>query len=256
MNLLNILLEKAKKDEIGHFYILEGPYSSSEQSHILKDFVHQFIKRYYQDVEHQNHPVDRMENHPDIIFMGSSSENNNTDYTVEEYEDFVRFFDYTAIQSKRKFAIISEAKKINTHVANRLLKLLEEPYSKVTIFLLNPHKQKLLDTIHSRAIHLRIPNTEKQKQTEEWSTFINQVKTLSLHQFLEEFSKAEKTLDFWTQKVTEWESEQFHDPLAKEALEKWIKLLTEMNAFNQPTATKWTLFYSYLRDHVLPRLSR
>lgn len=50
MNIQDILLKKASLDQLGHFYILET--SAGHDAHkILLNFVHDFIRNYFQKVE-------------------------------------------------------------------------------------------------------------------------------------------------------------------------------------------------------------
>jgi hypothetical protein len=53
-----------------------------------------------------------------------------------------------------------------------------------------------------------------------------------------------------------WESTQNDGALAKNELTEWLKNHQEMEVFNQPTATKWTLFFSHLKSNVFPRLNQ
>ena len=54
--------------------------------------------------------------------------------------------------------------------------------------------------------------------------------------------------------MVKWEAEQLGHVEGKISLTEWLKTLQEMETFHQPSATKWTLFYSYLQKHILPRL--
>jgi len=62
-------------------------------------------------------------------------------------------------------------------------------------------------------------------------------------------------LGYWVNELIKWESEQDNQASAKIELIKWLKSFHEMEVFNQPTATKWALFHSYLKSNVLPRLN-
>jgi hypothetical protein len=260
MNLHDILISKARAAELGHFYILEASGSISENDQVLIDFIHQFIKDYYQKVEGQKHPINQLIDHPDVFVLGQIPTNNeekeNAFFSVDEARELGRFFEFRPVQSKRKFAVITQAHRINSLVANKWLKLLEEPQGESTIFLLNPRRQKLLDTIQSRAIHLRIPVKLPPFDSTNWENFLKELGQSTLSQFLENNVKKTKNIDFWIKELIQWESGQALDAAAKAGFEKWLKNYQEMDTFNQPAATKWTLFYTYIKTHVLPRLSR
>lgn len=251
----DILLAKARAGKLAHFYIVETA-SLEDSASQLMEFVHGFIRNYYQKVEDQKLELKNLMDHPDVLVLGQRDEDKKEAafYSVTEAEELAKFFNYRPLQGKRKFVVIPDAHRINVTVANKWLKLLEEPPQEVTIFLLNPRKMKLLDTIHSRALHLRLPSPIRTEVDPQWNEFLNKVKGLSLASFLEEYSRGEVPLSVWVSELLQWESQRDDAANSKLALERWLKLYEEMEVFHQPTATKWTLFYSHLKDHVLPRL--
>lgn len=248
MSLQETLLQKAKSKGLAHFYIVEGPD--------LLNFTQKFIQNYYAQIENHQFRSTNLMDYPDVFVLGA--QNNDEEekaFTVQDAENFSRFFEFKPVQGQRKFAVITEGHRINTIVANKWLKLLEEPQGESTIFLLNPRGVKLLDTIHSRAIHLRLPPLKTTVNQDEWKEFLAQVKNMNLVQFLETYSRGDKKLEDYLNELLHWEAEQTDQLNAKSALETWLKSYQEMETFHQPTATKWTLFYSYLSKNVLPRAS-
>lgn len=259
MNLHDVLLKKAKNQELGHFYIVETSAPENKAHEILLQFVHNFIRDYYQKVEGHKQGLTNLMDHPDVFVLGNTNteDEEKTDkfFKVEEAEALSRFFEFKPVQGIRKFAVITEGHRINTTVANKWLKLLEEPQGTSTIFLLNPRRQQLLQTIHSRAIHLRLPSKTEDHEFSDWNEFLGDLKKMTLSEFLENYQRGEKDLSHWVNELIRWESEQTDLAHPKEELERWLKRLQEMEIFHQPSATKWTLFYSYLRENVLPRLN-
>lgn len=257
MNIHDILMKKAARNELAHFYIVESSaHEEAAMEHLMK-FTHEFIRDYYQQVEGAKQSLTNLMDHPDVYVLGnlpSTEEKEDGFFTVEESEAFARFFEFKPVQGKRKFAVITEGHRINNIVANKWLKLLEEPQGTSTIILLNPRRQKLLDTIHSRAQHLRLPVSITPTSLDDWKAFLVETKGMSLAQFLDENVKADLDVSYWTNELIRWESEQIDHPECKIALSDWLKKLQEMEIFHQPSATKWTLFYSYLQTHVLPRV--
>lgn len=256
MNLHEILLKKAAKGELAHFYLVETSAPSDEASDLLEDFIHHFIRDYYQKIEGHKQSMNRLMDHPDVFVLGNvkdDEEPEDASFTVLESEALNRFFEFKPVQSKRKFAVITESHRITTVVANKWLKLLEEPNGISTIFVLNPRRQKLLDTIHSRALHLRLPAKPTLGNHDAWNKFLADTKGFTLSPFLEKIPKAYE-LDFLVNELIHWETEQFSRSLGKEALEKWLKTYQEMEIYHQPHATKWTLFFTYLEEQVFPRL--
>jgi DNA polymerase III delta prime subunit len=259
VSLHDILMKKARHNELAHFYLLEANDTQAGNEEALQNFVHEFVRDYYQKIEGHKQSMAHLMDHPDVFIIGNlatTEEPSDSFFTVPESEALARFFEFRPVQSKRKFAIITEAHRINTIVGNKWLKLLEEPQGESTIFMLNPRRQKLLETIHSRAIHLRLQVKSSEKGHEQWQELLSALDSMALSDFLENYSRAEKSLDFWIKELIDWEAEQIDQPSSKIALKEWLTDYQEMKTFNQPTATKWTLFYSYLHQHVLPRLTR
>jgi len=258
MNLHDALMDKARAGRLSHFYILEATGSEAPADGTLQEFIHHFIRDYYQKIEGHKQSINHLMDHPDVFVLGNLTTTEDPEdkfFSVSESESLARFFEFKAVQSKRKFAVITEAHRINALVANKWLKLLEEPFGECTIFLLNPRRQKLLDTLHSRALHLRLMMNHQESNLTEWMEFLGHSKQLSLSQFIEKYSKAERSLTFWVSELIRWESLQTDQLESKDALKDWLKNFQEMEIFHQPTATKWSLFYSYLHEHVLPRAS-
>ncbi|MES2525446.1 MAG: hypothetical protein V4598_00100 [Bdellovibrionota bacterium] len=254
MTIDQILLAKGKSGELAHFYLLETALSEEESAEVLYDFCLNFIRKYFHEVEKQTHPVNTLMDHPDVLVITGVEE--KKDYTVEDAVLMEKFFTWKAVQSQRKFVVIPEAHRLTETLANKWLKLLEEPPVTATIFLLNPRRIKLLPTIQSRALALRLPQKRVKHNESEWIEFLGEMKEMGLSKFLETFSKGERPLSFWMDELLHWETEQLTRMENKSRLERVIKLIEEMNTFNQPAATKWTFFFHHLNDHVLPRLSR
>jgi hypothetical protein len=259
MKLHDILLKKAELQELGHFYIVETAASIEVSHEKLLTFVHDFIREYYQKIEGHKLSLTHLMDHPDVIVIGNTNEDEDDReekfFKVEEAESLNRFFEFKPVQGKRKFAVITEGHRINTTVANKWLKLLEEPQGNSTIFLLNPRGGQLLPTMHSRAIHLRLPTKPETLDFSEWNEMLGNIKEMTLSQFLEKYNKKNQDLSFWVNELIRWEAEQNDKPAPKADLGTWLRSFQEMETFNQPPATKWSLFYSFVRGHVLERLN-
>lgn len=257
MNQFDILLKKAHHQELGHFYIVETSAPEEEAFIHLLNSVHDFIRNYYQKVEGHKQSMVHLMDHPDVYVLGNLQDTDVDDknekfFKVEEAEALSRFFEFKPVQGKRKFAVITEGHRITTTVANKWLKLFEEPQGNSTIFLLNPRGGQLLPTIHSRAIHLRLPFTKTEAEFSDWNEFVSDLKKMTLSQFLENYRG--ENLSYWVNELIRWESEQLDGMDSKDKLSIWLKSFQEMEVFHQPSATKWTLFHSFLTENVLPRV--
>lgn len=257
MSQFDLLLTKAQNQELGHFYIVETSAPESEAFVQLLNSVHDFIRNYYQKVEGHKQTMVHLMDHPDVYVLGNLQDTEDDDknekfFKVEEAEALSRFFEFKPVQGKRKFAVITEGHRINTTVANKWLKLFEEPQGTSTIFLLNPRGGQLLPTIHSRAIHMRLPVKKTSPEFSDWNELVSDLKQMPLSEFLENYRN--ENLSYWVNELIRWEAEESEGMDPKDKLLIWLKTFQEMEVFHQPSATKWTLFHSFLTENVLPRV--
>lgn len=76
--------------------------------------------------------------------------------SVDEVRKMKSFFALSAADGGRRVAIIDSLDELNNAAANAVLKLLEEPPAKVTLFLIAHQPARLLPTIRSRCRELRL----------------------------------------------------------------------------------------------------
>jgi len=75
--------------------------------------------------------------------------------TVDEARKLRNFFALSAADGGRRVVIVDAADEMNPNAANALLKLLEEPPERTTMFLISHQPSRLLPTIRSRCRELR-----------------------------------------------------------------------------------------------------
>ncbi|MCK4712640.1 MAG: DNA polymerase III subunit delta' [Marinosulfonomonas sp.] len=75
--------------------------------------------------------------------------------TVDEARKLRNFFALSAADGGRRVVIVDAADEMNPNAANALLKLLEEPPERTTLFLISHQPSRLLPTIRSRCRELR-----------------------------------------------------------------------------------------------------
>lgn len=256
MKLLETLLSSGRQDKLAHFYILESGKSRAEDA--FKDlhfFAEKFITRYYQEIEKTPMPSSLID-HPDVLWIGSTAygEDTRQSYQVDEAQDLARFLEFKPIQAKRKFVIITEADKVGVTVANKWLKILEEPSQSVTIFMLNSKRIKLLQTLLSRAQSLILPGEWSLEMTKLTELMIDWKKSnLALSQFIDKYKESPKDLNDLIQAVIDWETTQHDEFSDKKALAEFLVMWKESEVFRQSAATRSTLLYAFLKSHILPR---
>lgn len=165
--ILKLLLSKADKNELGHFYHLKLHGNADEESFQkswLTPFLVQILKLSKESSFHN------LINNPDFLLLGRIFEEGqlnsykNSDYTLEEIMPFIQFNNESPWQAPYKISVIFDAERLNSIVSNKLLKTLEEPNKQSLIFLINSTNASLLPTIHSRAITIRLAPFSKDEE--------------------------------------------------------------------------------------------
>lgn len=155
--LLKILNEKWKTKSLGHFYLVESHQDIFDKALAVNQFIHAFLTQVLVSAGKNEAVAEKIlkgKSHPDIFYFGEDQE---APYKVEELEEFFSFNELAPFELKHKFIIFHHAHLLNITIANKLLKILEEPNKNTTIFLLNPRGHELLPTIRSRAIKIKLP---------------------------------------------------------------------------------------------------
>ena len=80
----------------------------------------------------------------------------STQITIDETRKLKGFFQMSAADGGRRAVIVDAADEMNTAAANALLKVLEEPPARTTLFLVTHQPARLLPTIRSRCRMLRL----------------------------------------------------------------------------------------------------
>lgn len=82
---------------------------------------------------------------------------------TEESGNILRKLNLKSFESDYKIMIFWLPEKMNLECANKLLKILEEPYEKTLFLLVSEHPEQLLNTIQSRTQRIHIPPLEKEE---------------------------------------------------------------------------------------------
>ncbi len=119
---------------------------------------------------------------------------------MEDLAELMHFNELAPMSLKHKFIVIYQAHLVSTAIYNKLLKLLEEPNRRTTIFLLNPRGIELMSTIRSRALNLKLPYQQSHAQALPLEVYDQELKNLqtkkvSLAQLLEKMKAQDNTPD-------------------------------------------------------------
>jgi hypothetical protein len=88
----------------------------------------------------------------------------------------------------------------------------------------------------------------------EWNKLLSDIQKMTLSRFLDEYAQSERPLSYWINLLILWESEQKTKGLVKFKLRPFLQNFEEMEIFHQPTATKWTFFYFFVRENLISDL--
>jgi DNA polymerase-3 subunit delta' len=80
--------------------------------------------------------------------------------SAKEADDIIRRLSFKSFETDYKIVIIWQAETMNEQAANKILKILEEPWDKTLFLLLTEHPDRLLRTITSRTQEVTIPKVD------------------------------------------------------------------------------------------------
>lgn len=108
----------------------------------------QYVKNFIKTIlPAKDHKLVELEQHPDILLVRPTGDN----YLIDDLE-------ILSEQSKfirdRYFIVITKADFLTDHVANKLLKLVEEPPQNYHFFLCTSHAALIIPTLRSRCLEI------------------------------------------------------------------------------------------------------
>lgn len=244
--LLNQLLSAGRQQRLGHFYLLPGRGGDAESQVV---WVKTFIRRYWAEVEKRSPLPQDITNDSDLMWVRpwNDEENERRDeYVVDNLKGLGSFLGYRGIKSQRRFVVLEEMHKLTKDVANRMLKILEEPEGQVTYFGLNPLGLKLLPTIESRAISHALSWPISHDASALLSEVQQKLQTgYSLHQFVEDVKKT-WSLDDLLQALLSYEQKHDGPAALKQELLNLFQAHQKAQLYNQSSAPQVQALYLYL----------
>lgn len=150
------LLEAVEKARIGHAYIFEGQAGVGKMT-AANLFAREIVGC-----------PEGMKEHPDIITVTNArfEEKGGNTLSIDTVRAMKRDVYIRPFLSERKVYIIPDADRMLPVAQNGLLKVFEEPPPYCTILLLTENANVLLETIRSRAVHIRFYPLETQTVAE------------------------------------------------------------------------------------------
>lgn len=163
--LSQLTADKISSSTAHHCYIVQG-----DSLEILDNFKNQIITK------------TSVESNQNILEI-------KTDKKTYQVNDFALAYRFCEMATKEtRLIFINDLDKLSEITSNKLLKILEETPKNIYFFLLWKGSSKILPTIISRSVVIKITNNEKEKKSEinnALSGFLNN--EMELHQFLEKY---------------------------------------------------------------------
>ena len=243
--LLNRLMASSAAQRLGHFYIFQGRGNEAQPQ---LDWSKHFIRRYWLEVEKRTTLPQDVFNDMDLLRLRPWDDEENgprDEYTVGDLAGLTTFLSFHGIKSRRRFVILEDMHKLTPEVANRMLKMLEEPEGQVTYLGFNPSGKKLLPTIESRAIVLALSWQRPEKPVILTDLKTKFASAYGLHQFVEDTKKNFSLTELFNELLS---YEQNHDgPAAlKQELLKLYQSHLEAQLYNQTSSPQIHGLYLYL----------
>ena len=145
MNEIEILDKYIKNGKVNHSYLIETNYKDRKE--IANKVVDQIIEKTNSNTNLQKLLLDG-----DLLYIETQLQN----IKKEEILDLKEKFNTSSIYNGIRIYVILEAEKLNSSSSNTLLKFLEEPNDDIYAILITSSKNKLLETIRSRCISIKI----------------------------------------------------------------------------------------------------
>ena len=90
--------------------------------------------------------------------------NENKKVSVEEIREIKKKFNNSSLNNLPRFTILDDADLLNSNSANALLKLIEEPSDLNYFILINNKRKKIIDTLKSRSLEVKIFLNKENKE--------------------------------------------------------------------------------------------
>ncbi len=128
-----------------HFYFDRKNYNTNENSFTNKSvFLKQFSENLF----------------PNILYLNGSDYRN---VKIDDIRSIINNLNKSPINNDKRFIILDDIDSFNTSSLNALLKIIEDPGKNNYFIMINNKSNKLLDTIKSRSIEIKIIISNKER---------------------------------------------------------------------------------------------
>jgi len=161
MSLKNLIGHKFYLNNLEHLYkenklpnkILLSGYKGIGKALLVKNFLYKVFD------DNNSYNLINNNSHPNILNIKKKDDKKIIE--IEQIREIIKFTNQSSFNNKSKFIVIDDVEYLNTSSSNALLKSLEEPNFNVIFFLVYNSNLKILDTIKSRCIEIKINLNQK-----------------------------------------------------------------------------------------------
>ena len=144
---LNNLEYLYKENKLPNKILLSG-HKGIGKALLVKNFLYKVFD------DNNSHVLINNNSHPNILNIKKKDDKKIIE--IDQIREIIKFTNQSSFNNKSKFIIIDDVEYLNKSSSNALLKSLEEPNSSVNFFLVYNSNWKILDTIKSRCIEIKI----------------------------------------------------------------------------------------------------
>ena len=128
-----------------HYYFDKKTYNENENTFVSKSFfLNQFIENLF----------------PNILYLNGSDYRN---VRIDDIRKIINHLNKSPIKKDKRFIILDDIDSFNINSLNALLKIIEDPGKNNFFILINNKSNKLLNTIKSRSIEIKIMINNKDR---------------------------------------------------------------------------------------------
>jgi len=147
------LLNLAAKNQLAPFYLILSNRTEDLEKW-MKDTLAQMLAQWLK-VSYEKAQSKIELGVADILWINRRDLTKDYSVTENDLGEMVQFVQWRSIELPWRIVVVNDAHMISERYYNKLLKILEEPGEKISLFLLYGDEKKLLPTVMSRAICLR-----------------------------------------------------------------------------------------------------
>ena len=156
MSVNNLIGHKVYLNNLEHLYkenklpnkILLSGYKGIGKALLIKNFLYKVFD------DDNSHALINNNSHPNILNIKKKDDKKIIE--IDQIREIIKFTNQSSFNNKSRFIVIDDVEYLNISSSNALLKSLEEPNFNVNFFLVYNSNLKILDTIKSRCIEIKI----------------------------------------------------------------------------------------------------